>query len=77
MRTQLRTCRIFAGALLIFASACATARGRVLLNAVDPAAPRMLVGINDGYHSPLQPDVVAHYCEAMRDLVVRSPVLSA
>jgi hypothetical protein len=70
--------KLLAAALLIFASACASARARVpQLKTVDPAAPRMLAGINDGFHSPLPPDVVVHYCEAMRDLVVRAPVLSA
>ncbi len=36
----------------------------------------MLIGINDGYHSPLPPDLVAHYCASNRDVVLRSPVLS-
>jgi hypothetical protein len=44
--------------------------------AVDPGAARMLIGINDGYHSPLPPDLVAHYCASNRDVVLRSPVLS-
>jgi hypothetical protein len=37
----------------------------------------MLVGINDGFHSPLPPQLVAHYCASNRDVVLRSPVLSA
>jgi hypothetical protein len=45
--------------------------------AVDPGAARMLIGINDGYHSPLPPELVAHYCASNRDVVLRSPVLSA
>jgi hypothetical protein len=44
---------------------------------VDAGAPRMLIGINDGFHSPLPPEVAAHYCEGGRDFVLRSPVLSA
>ena len=37
----------------------------------------MLVGINDAFHSPLPPEIAAHYCETGRDIVLRAPVLSA
>ena len=74
--------RIFAGALLVFAASaatgCATAAATApRLKIVDASAPRMLLGINDAYHSPLGPDVAAHYCDWNKDIVLRSPILSA
>jgi hypothetical protein len=71
-----RSDRIFAAALLVFATACATA-GTRRLKLADASAPRMLVGINDAFHSPLPPEIAAHYCETGRDIVLRAPVLSA
>jgi hypothetical protein len=47
------------------------------LKMVDPSAPRMLVGINDAFHSPLPPELAAHYCDWNKDFVLRSPILSA
>jgi len=70
--------RIFVGALLVVASGCATVRQPApRLRMVDATAPRMLVGINDAFHAPLPPELLAHYCEAGRDMVLRAPVLSA
>src|SRR5262245_2816658 len=72
--------RFFVGALLVFASGCATVnanRSAPRLRMVDANAPRMLPGINDGFHAPLPPEIAAHYCEPGREMVLRSPVLSA
>jgi len=72
--------RILSVALIVFTTGCATVGGgrpvpRVM--AVDPSAPRMLIGINDAFHSPLAPEIAVHYCDWNRDVVLRSPVLSA
>jgi hypothetical protein len=70
--------RIFAGALLVFATACATAGTPApRLKMVDVNAPGMVIGINDAFHSPLPPEIAAHYCDTGRDIVLRAPVLSA
>jgi hypothetical protein len=37
----------------------------------------MLRGINDAFHTPLSPELTAHYCEWNQDIVLRSPILSA
>ena len=74
--------RIVVGALLTLAVSAATGCATVGANAprlkmVDPSAPRMLLGINDGFHSPVAPEVAAHYCDWNKDIVLRSPILSA
>lgn len=46
---------------------------------VVPTVPRPLplaIGINDGFHGPLPPDIVAHYCGYGKPLLIRSPQLS-
>jgi hypothetical protein len=73
---------VFSALLTLAASAatagCATAFGNTpRLKMVDPGAPRMLLGINDAFHSPLPAELTAHYCDWNRDIVLRSPVLSA
>ena len=74
--------RIVVRALLVLAASAATGCATAGANAprlkmVDPSAPRMLVGINDAYHGPPAPDVVARYCDWNKDIVLRSPILSA
>src|SRR5215510_10167562 len=61
----------------MFATGCATARTATRPMVVDASAPRMLLGINDGFHTPLAPELTAHYCEWNKDIVLRAPVLSA
>jgi len=60
----------------MFATGCATARTATRPMVVDASAPRMLLGINDGFHTPLAPELTAHYCEWNKDIVLRAPVLS-
>ncbi len=74
--------RILVSALLLFVSSwaagCATLNANApRLKTVDSSAPRMLLGINDAFHSPVAPDAAAHYCGWNRDIVLRSPILSA
>ena len=58
--------RIRSSVVLLFTivtGACATVAGPVaVVRAVDPAAPRMIIGINDAFHAPLPPELLAHYC---------------
>lgn len=73
---------------LYFALTCAVLAVMVLLamgcvsvpHATVPAGPESLPyvhhGINDGYHGPLPPDLVAHYAAMGGHLVIRTPHLS-
>src|SRR5215467_427892 len=61
----------------MFSTGCATARTATRPRIADASAPRMLLGINDGFHAPLPSELTAHYCEWNKDIVLRAPVLSA
>jgi Glycosyl hydrolase catalytic core len=65
------------GLLTLFTGACATAGATARLKAVDPSAPRMLMGIGEGYRSLVESDIGAYFCGWNRDVVVRVAILAA
>lgn len=60
--------------LCLLVSGCASSTPAPVVTPVQPI--HVSYGINDGFHSPLPPDIVMHDCGYGKDLTIRTPQIA-
>jgi hypothetical protein len=76
----LPSARVVAAASLCILALTTACGPQVIPPVVKDAPPRTApihLGLVDGFHSPLPPDIASHYCGYGTDLTIRTPQLSA